>query len=64
MKKIAAYLISPVLFALGHMTSRCLLRYACLAWTYPAYNNLMHWSVTIEQWAKVEIMWRDPQNPS
>lgn len=30
-------------------------------WLYPAYNGLMSWSVSAEEWAGIEYMWFMPE---
>lgn len=58
MKVLAAYIVSAVLYGLGHAISLALVRAGWLAFLYPIYNRLMLASFDIEEWAGVEFMWR------
>lgn len=58
-KKFVPTCICNALYFAGHAWSRAILRFDCMAWTYPVYNNLMTWSVAVNDkygldcWGKV-----------
>ena len=55
MKKIIGWPAGWVLFWCGHVWSRAVLRFDCMAFTYPVYNNLMGWSLVLNDWADLDI---------
>lgn len=59
MKKIIAWPITWAFFWMGDLISR-IMNYLDWGWMYPAYNNLMWWSVEIQEWAGVKGPWRVP----
>lgn len=61
MKKLTAYIVSPILYGLGHSTSVIMMHVGLLSFLYPIYNKLMLASCDIEDWAGVEVMWNVPQ---
>lgn len=59
MKTRIAYIMSGVCYFLGHAVAQVMdNRMAFLL--YPVYNNLMRWSVAVEDWAGIEYLWRKP----
>ena len=59
MKKIIAWPLTWLFFWLGDLVSKPM-HYLNWAWLYPAYNNLMGWSVDVQDWADVKGPWRYP----
>lgn len=53
---VVAAILSVSLWAAGHMVSK-VMNNGVLYWLYPLYNRLMMWSVDVEDWAGVSIMW-------
>lgn len=45
-KKVIAYVVSPILFTIGHIS-------------HLLYSNCMAASGMIEEWADTEVMWED-----
>lgn len=56
MKFFLAWLFSPVLYGIGHMFS-VVMHWPMCSRLYFFYNNLMCWSIDLEDRAGVEIMW-------
>lgn len=50
MKRAIGWLVSWSLYLLGDAISRPMYRWDMFAWLYPAYNNLMSWSVDVKDW--------------
>jgi len=50
LKRLISWCASMSLFWLGHVISIPMYRMDCFAWLYPAYNNLMHWSLLVSEW--------------
>lgn len=59
MKVLIAKLLSPPLFAVGHILS-LLMHIKYMHVLYPAYNWFMLASCDIEGWAGVHVMWGVP----
>lgn len=55
MKKVIAWPIAEGLYWLGHLVSRPMYRWDSFAWLYPAYNNLMLWSLRVNDWGGLDI---------
>ena len=62
MKVLTAYIVSPILYALGHAVSIVCDWLSWPMWLYPLYNRLMIGSGDIEAWAGIELMWRTIQD--
>ena len=59
MKKIVAWPLAWLFFWTGDLISR-IMNYLDWGWMYPAYNNLMSWSIDIQEWADVRGPWKEP----
>lgn len=59
MRKLIGYIATWLFFWTGDVISR-IMNYLDWSWMYPAYNNLMWWSVEIQEWADVKGPWRVP----
>ena len=57
MKKIIGWPVTWILFWMGDLTTKPM-HYLDWGWLYPAYNNLMSWSVDVQDWAQVKGPWR------
>lgn len=56
-KRVIGYPTSAFCYWHGHAVSRVMgNRMACVL--YPIYNQLMRWSVAVEDWAGIEYLWR------
>ena len=58
MRKIVGYILTWILYGLGDLISKPMSRWDCMAWLYPAYNNLMLWSYTVQEWAGNSGPWK------
>jgi hypothetical protein len=59
-KKVLARAASEILFYLGHWISYPM-NWFDWAWLHPPYNQLMTWSVSIQDWAGNEKPWTHEQ---
>lgn len=57
MKKIIAYIISPILYYPAHLISIPMEKFDW-EWIYPIYNYLMIKSGDIENWADIQFLWK------
>ena len=60
-KKTIGYIVSWTLFWLGHLIGQPMYHFDYFAWLYPAYNNLMHWSICVQDWAGLDEPWEKPR---
>ena len=59
-KRFVMCTVCHSLFWFGHVWSRAILRFDCMAWTYPVYNNLMSWSVIVNDKYNFDV-WREDE---
>lgn len=59
MRKVVGYVVSWILFWLGDIVSRPMNWVECMWWLYPAYNKLMLWSSSVQDWSGANGPWRD-----
>lgn len=55
-KKILARVLSEILYYLGDWVSKPMYWFNW-AWLYPLYNNLMGWSIQVQDWAGNDNPW-------
>lgn len=58
MKKIIGWPLTWLLFWLGDLVSKPM-HYFDWWWLYPVYNNLMGWSVDVQDWAGLSGPWKE-----
>jgi len=57
-KRFVMWLVCYGFFWCGHVWSRAVLRFDCMAWTCSVYNNLMSWSVIVNDKYNFDV-WSD-----
>lgn len=58
--KVFAWLLAHGLFWTGHVVSRAFLRHDATAFMYPVYNNLMFWSINVQDRYGLPGPWSTP----
>lgn len=57
LRKSIGYIAAWILYYLGDWVSKPMYKWDMFAWLYPLYNNLMYWSISVQDWAD------DPDGP-
>lgn len=56
--KVIAWLISWILYWIGHLVSIPMNKAEVFGHLYPLYNRLMIWSFDVQRWAGNETPWK------